>query len=180
LLDGYLVVDRAHTALIEQHSDGRSVQIGTGRARVLAVAADLVAWTDSSGTVVRVADLTSGSTIAIASGGYAVTARFSPDRSRIAILTSGSTDSMVLADTARGRVITRVETAKGGYGLDVFPNLPPAFEPAPFGWDTAGALLLISSASDGQFVNTDNARDGSPVLTVAAPVGLGQAIPLLP
>jgi hypothetical protein len=84
----------------------------------------------------------------------AVTARFSPDRSRLAILSGGLSESMVLADPASGRVITQVVTASGGNGLTVFDDVPPAFEPVPFSWDATGRILVMAQTTVGYFVHT--------------------------
>ena len=178
LADGYLLVDKAGTALLRWRSGTEPVRIATGNARVLAIAQDLVAWSDTAGHVVRVTNVETGHTVAISSGGYAITARFSPDRARLAIFVLAARQEMVLADSATGRVITRVSTSVPGGGLHQFRTLPSGFQPAPFSWNpTTGELLVVATTGAGPpMVSSRAPSDGTVKRTVAGPSGLTQLL----
>ena len=179
LRDGYLLVDDAHTALLEWRPGARFVRVGVGSARILAIADDRVAWADDVGSFVHVAELTTGRTINIDVRDFATTARFSPDRSRLAVLTSAETASMVLADPISGRVITRLATSDAG--LDALDTVPPAFDPVPFSWDRTGRLLLVTPPKAGNtFVKTLDPARGAVTRTIAAPDDLQQVVVLTP
>jgi hypothetical protein len=177
---GYLLVDDAHTGLFEWQSRTPPVRIGGGDVRVLAIAGELFAWTDDVGSTVHITDLETGRAVTTHTPFSAVTARFSPDRSRLAILSGGLSESMVLADPASGRVIAQLVTASGGNALTVFDDVPPAFQPVPFSWDSTGRLVVIAQTTVGYFVHTVDPVSGSVLRTVAAPEGLQQLISLAP
>ena len=181
---GYLLVDRAHTSLVQWSSGTLFVPVAAGNIRVLAVSGDLVAWTTyepsyAERDVVRVTNLATRRTTQIAVPNQAVTARFSPDRSRIAVLVGDlSFESMVFADTASGNEVAYVVTASGGNGLATFDDVPPAFEPVPFGWDRTGRLVVVTETTVGYFVKMLDPVTGTVLGTVAAPDGLQQLIPI--
>jgi hypothetical protein len=180
LQDGYLLVDSAHTALFEWRSGSPLVRIGVGNARVLALANDRVAWTDDLGTVVHVANLTTGRTIDIHLDYSAIAARFSPDRSRLAFLVAGGTGGIELADSVTGRVITQASTSSGENNLETFGNVPPAFEPVPFSWDVIGRLILVAETAAGVSVKTLDPVNGTVLRKTVAPRGLQQLVLLTP
>ena len=178
---GYLLVDDAHTGLFEWRSPTGAVRIARGDARILAIAGELVAWTGDGGSILHVTNVGTGRTVDARTGNAAVTARFSPDRSRLAILSGDSiTESMTLVDTASGAGLANVVTASGGNGLAQFDDVPPAFQPVPFGWDATGRLVVIAQTTVGYFLRTVDSVSGSVVRTVAAPEGLQQLISLAP
>lgn len=178
LADGYLLVDKAGTSLLRWRNGSAPVPIAAGAARVLAIAHDLVAWSDTKGAVVRVTDVETGHTVDINSGGYAITARFSPDSSRLAIFVLAAQQEMVLADTATGNVITRIPTATASGGLHQFRTLPSGFQPSPFSWNpTTGELTLVTTTGAGPpAVLTVTAADGTVKRTVNGPAGLTQLV----
>ena len=159
----------------------RAVRIAGGDARVLAIAGDLVAWSGADGTNLHITNLGTGETVDTRTGLATVTSRFSPDRSRLAILSGDSvTESMTLVDTASGAEIAYLVTASGGNGLAQFDDVPPAFQPVPFGWDATGRLVVIAQTTVGYFVRTVDSASGAVVRSVAAPEGLQQLVPLAP
>ena len=97
-------------------------RVASGTTRVLAVAGDLVAYGGDTGNVVHVLNLATGRTTELHPDGFAMTARFSPDRSRLAlfVLADGGQESVALADPASGRVITRIDTSATSAGLHQF------------------------------------------------------------
>ena len=178
LRDGYLVVDAAHTSLLVVPSKGAARTIGRGNVRVLAVANDLVAWSDSVGRVVHVTNVETQLTANVDSGSYVVTARFSPDRTRLAILTTAGGASAVLADTASGRVITRLATSSSNRALPQYRSAPPALQPSPFSWDpVTHDLVVVTISANGTAVAVLGA-DGKVVRTTPAPTGLSQLLML--
>ncbi len=177
LADGYLLVDTAGTSLLRWRNGSAPVPIATGTARVLAIAHDVVAWSDSKGAVVRLTNVETGHTVDIDSGGYAITARFSPDRSRLAILVLGAQQEMVLADTTTGHVVTRIPTAPPDGGLHQFRTLPSGFQPAPFSWNpNTGDLVIVATISSPPTVSTVAPADGAVKHTVNGPPGLTQLV----
>jgi len=183
LRDGYLVVDAAQTAMIDQPSRGPARRIGTGDAVVLAVAGDLVAWSDDDssrggGTTVHVTDVATNGTADVETAGTAVTARFSPDSTRIAVLSRARGESTVLAETATGRVLKTLPTASAANAITTFRNAPPALQPSPFNWDPATGNLIVVTTNGGPgstvaFVDVN----GNVVHTEAAPIGMSQLVP---
>ena len=179
LRNGYLVTDERRAGLLEWTGSPRLPVISSGRARVLALDHNLVAWSDDEGRVVHVFDLDARRAVDIACGEYALTARFSPDRSRLAILVSAQEDSMVLADTSNGDVIARsVFTHEGAGGLTDIAG-PPAFQPAPFSFDARGDLALVATTATGTIVKTFDPH-GAVLRTVPAPAGLQQVVFVVP
>ncbi len=179
LADGYLLVDPAGTSLLRWRNGSAPVPIAAGAARVLAIAHDVVAWSDTKGTVVRVTNVETGHTVDIDSGGYAITARFSPDRSRLAIFALAAQQEMVLADPATGHVVTRIPTAPAGGGLHQFRTLPSGFQPAPFSWNpNTGELIVVATTSSPPTVSTVAPADGTVKHTVNGPPGLTQLVVL--
>jgi hypothetical protein len=176
LRTGYLLVDDARTALFRWQPGTRIVRIAEGEARVLAIAHDLVAWADDIGNVVHVTNLTTGGTIDIASGGYAITARFAPNSSRLAILVAEHRNSMVLAEPTTGRVVARLGCSTVDGELEAFPNVPASLQPAPFSWDTAGQLVLVCAVPTGLFVTTLDPAHGAMLRKVVAPQRLRQLV----
>ena len=179
LRNGYLVTDRRRAGLLEWTGSPRLPLIGVGPARVLALDHNLVAWSDNAGRVVHVFDLDARRAVDIACGAYALTARFSRDRSRLAILVSAEEDSMVLADTSSGHVIARsVFTHEGAGGLTDIAG-PPAFQPAPFSFDARGDLALVATTATGTIVKSFDPR-GAVIRSVPAPSGLQQVVFVVP
>jgi hypothetical protein len=175
LVDGYLVTDKHRAGLLEWTGSPRLPIIGVGRARVLALDHNLVAWSDDEGRVVHVLNLDTRRAVDIACGEYALTARFSPDRSRLAILRSAEEDSMVLAETTSGRVLARsVFTHEGVGGLTDIAG-PPAFQPAPFSFDARGNLALVATTTTGTYVKTFD-PSGTVIRAVPAPARLQQVV----
>lgn len=175
LADGYLVTDKRRGGLLEWTGSPRLPVIAFGPTRVLALDHNLVAWSDDEGRVVHVYDLDTRGAVDIACGEYALTARFSPDRSRLAILTSAEEDSMVLADTMSGEVIARTAFTHEGAGGLTDINGPPAFQPAPFSFDARGDLALVATTATGTYLETFDA-DGALIRKVAAPAALQQVV----
>jgi hypothetical protein len=176
LRTGYLLVDDARTALFRWQPGTRMVRIAEGKARVLALAHDLVAWADDVGSVVHVTSLTTGRTIDVGSGGYAITARFAPNSSRLAILVAAHRNSMVLADPTTGQVVARLGCSTVDGELEAFPNVPASLEPAPFSWDTAGQLVLVCAEPTGLFVTTLDPAHGAVLRKAVAPQHLRQLV----
>ena len=175
LADGYLVTDTRRAGLLQWTGSTRLPIVALGRARVLALDHNLVAWSDDEGRVAHVFNFDTRRAVDIACGEYARTARFSPDRSRLAILRSAAEDSMVLADTTSGRVLARsVFTHDGAGGLTDIAG-PPAFQPAPFSFDARGDLALVATTTTGTEVRTFD-REGTVIRTVAAPARLQQVV----
>jgi hypothetical protein len=179
LRDGYLLVDASQN-LLEWSPGAPLRKIADGHARVLAIADDLVAWSDDSGDVTRVTSLSTTRTRRIPTGGFAISARFSPDRSRIAILLSSTNDSMVLADTVTGSVLARVTTAVPGRGLPAFDNIALAFEPVPFSWGPTGRQLVVVARRGSESFIHDLDTNGAVTRTKTGPNGLKQLLPLTP
>ena len=173
--NGYLVSDERRAVLLEWTGGVRLPIIGFGRARVLALDHNLVAWSDEAGRVVHVFDFDARRAVDVACGGYALTARFSPDRSRIAVLVRGKEDSMVLATTSNGDVIARTAFTHEGAGRLTDIAGPPAFQPAPFAFDPRGDLTLVTTSVTGVVVKTFGA-DGKVIRSVPAPSGLQQVV----
>jgi hypothetical protein len=175
LRTGYLL-DDARTGLFRWRPGVRPTQIVPGRARVLAIADDLVVWADDIGSVVHVTNLTTQRSIDVASGGHAVTARFAPNRSRLAILVGAHRAAVVLADSTTGRVLTRSSCSTDGGELNAFANVPPALEPVPFTWDAAGRMILVCATPPGLVVTTIDSDRARLLWTVAAPADLQQLV----
>jgi hypothetical protein len=96
----------------------------------------------------------------------------------VAILLGGLSEAMVFADSASGDEKADVVTASGGNSLDTFDDVPPAFEPVPFSWDSTGRLVVVAETTVGYFVKTLDPVTGTVLSTVAAPEGLQQLIPI--
>jgi len=177
LRDGYLLSDTKRTALF-QWLDGKPPErVATGTARVVAVSGDLVAFGGDTGDVLHVLNLATGRTIDVHAGGFALTARFSPDRGRLAlfVLAEGGAESVVLADPGSGRVITRTDTSATSSALHQFRGLAAGFQPVPFSWDAKTAQLVVVAPGRGTpVVDFVNATDGTVTRSVPAPVGLAQ------
>jgi hypothetical protein len=177
LAGGYLLVDRAHTRLLVWRPRMALTPIGLGRARVLAVAGDLVAWSDDAGAVVHITDVSTVRTTDVQTGSFALTARFSPDRTRLAIRVDAEREYVMLADRASGDVLADLATSPRGGGLPDSTQAPPALQPAPFSWTAGGALIVDAQADDGQrFLLSVDRRDGSVHDPVAVPAELRQLV----
>ena len=186
LRDGYLLTDTKRTALWKWTDGKPPDRVATGTQRVLAVADDLVAYgadTSATGDVMHVLNLTTGRVAGVDPGGFTISARFSPDRSRLAlfVLADGGQESVVLADPASGRVITRIDLSATSAGLHQFRGLAAAFQPVPFSWDGKGAqLVVVAPGPDSPVVDFVKATDGTIVRTKRVPVGLVQIEILTP
>jgi hypothetical protein len=181
LRNGYLLVGEDRRGLFRWQSGSAPERIGAGASQVLAIAGDRIAWTDGFHPVVHVTMLGpegGADTVDIPFSFDAVTARFSPDGTRLAMLTGTQAQSMVLADTGTGRTIAQLVTASGGNALTSYADLPPAFQPVPFSWDSSGRLVVVAQTTVGYFVNTIDSQRGFVLRTVRAPEGLQQLISL--
>jgi hypothetical protein len=175
--DGYILTDAAQRLLA--WSGGNPPRtIVDGPARLLAIADDLVAWSDDRGDATRITNLTTARTTTAKTGGFAISARFSPDRSRLAILLSSNNDFMALADVATGSVLARMTTAVPGRGLPAFDNIALAFEPVPFSWNRSGRELLVVARAGSRSRIDVLDRDGTVKRSRRGPDGLTQLLPL--
>ena len=177
LRDGYLLTDAKRTTLLKWVERTQPVRVATGSARVLAVADDLVAFGADTGEVMHVLNLTTGRTIDVHPGGFATTARFSADRSRLAlfVITRTGRQEMVLADAGSGRLITRIATSTTSAGLRQFRALAAGFQPVPFTWNAKTAELVVVAAGHGSpVIDFVNSADGKIARTAHTPKDLTQ------
>ena len=165
---GYLLVDNAAHRFVRV-ATRCAAHTDRGRQRAAtAIAGDLVVWTDNAPLGMHIADLATTHTIDIPTSFDAVSARFSPDRSRLAILSGGLAEAMVLVDTSSGKLLAEVSTASGGNALATYGDIPAVFQPVPFG-GMLRRLVLIAQTTVGYFAKTIDTATGAVLRTVAAP-----------
>jgi hypothetical protein len=172
LADGYIVADARRSELLLWR-DQQLLRLGVGPARVLAVAGTKVAWSDDVGTVVHVADPQSGRTRDIPTGDFALTARFSPDLSKIAVFASAERDQVVLADATTGRVLTRIRASKANW-VAAPDYLPSALLPVPFSWTLKSRQLLVVTTATPATIEWIDSTTGETTSSTIAPSGLQQ------
>ena len=123
----------------------------------------------------HITDVSTGRTTDVRTGSFALTARFSPDRTRLAIRVDAEREYVMLADLASGDVLADLATSPRG--LPDSTQAPPALQPAPFSWTAGGALIVDAEADDGRrFVLSVDRRDGSVHDPVAVPADLRQLV----
>jgi len=154
--------------------------VARGDVRVLAIRGDAFAWSDAVGEVVHVTDLATGTTTAIRTNAFALTARFSPDGAHVAILVSQQLDTAVIADTRTGRVVWYSMTSATGRSVAAPDYLPPAYLPVPFTWQPDGRLLVVFHADiERPFIERVDASSGvSEPDDLLPPIGLSQLVSL--